>query len=117
LDEIEARAEDLVQRLRDLPPGDAERQARIAGLVSRLVALDTRIAINRGEYLPFDEESRRLFGVAAPDHDAAHFAAVLAEIDRLVPGEGQLAERVDAFRNRFVVPDDRLPAVFEAAIE
>ncbi len=118
LDEIDARAEKLAGRLRELAAdgGDGERQARIEGLLARLRALDTRIDLKRGDTLPFDEESRRIFGVAAPDYDAAHFAAVLEEIDRLVPGEGELAERVDEFRNRFVVPDERLPAVFEAAI-
>ncbi|HEX7063310.1 MAG TPA: hypothetical protein VF200_15160 [Woeseiaceae bacterium] len=118
LDDIDARAAELAGRLRGLAAdsGDGERQARIAGLLARLAALDTRIDLKRGHTLPFDDESRRIFGVAAPDYDAAHFAAVLEEIDRLVPGEGELAERVDAFRNRFVVPDERLPAVFEAAI-
>lgn len=118
LEEIEQRANALVERLRTLADDDEPASAaRIEGLIQRLRALDTRIAINRDETLPFDEESRRLFGVAAPDHDAARFATILDEIDRLVPGDGQLAARVDAFRNRFVVPDDRLAAVFEAAIE
>ena len=35
---------------------------RIDGLIARLHALDTRIAINKGEYLDFDEESFALFG-------------------------------------------------------
>ncbi|HLT90489.1 MAG TPA: hypothetical protein VKZ85_06050 [Woeseiaceae bacterium] len=118
LDEIESRAQALAERLERLArnDGDSLESARIAGLLARLVALDTRIGINRGENLPFDEEARRLFGVAAPDYDAAHFAEVLEKIDALLPGEGELAARVDAFRERFVVPDERLPAVFEAAI-
>src|SRR5690606_25038098 len=118
LDEIESRAQALAERLERLArnDGDSLESARIASLLARLVALDTRIGINRGENLPFDEEARRLFGVAAPDYDAAHFAEVLEKIDALLPGEGELAARVDAFRERFVVPDERLPAVFEAAI-
>lgn len=116
---IDGRADDLAARLRTLAGtgDDSISAARIDGLLGRLRALDTRIAINLGETLLFDEESRRLFGVAAPDYDAAHFASILEEIDRLVPGEGELAGRVQAFRERFVVPDDRLAAVFEAAIE
>jgi hypothetical protein len=118
LEDISSRARDLSARLHRLVGGDDERrEARIAGLLARLVALETRIALARGERLSFDEESKRLFGVTAPDYDAAHFQAVLDEIDRLLPGEGELSARVDAFRDRFVVPDDRLPAVFEAAIE
>ncbi|HET6629933.1 MAG TPA: hypothetical protein VFG91_09185 [Woeseiaceae bacterium] len=118
LAEIDARANDLAEHLQGLlERTDDEREAaRIEGLLGRLRALTTRIAINEGEEIPFDEESRRLFGVAAPDYDAGHFAAILEKIDKLVPGEGPLAARVDAFRNKFVVPDERLEAVFAAAI-
>src|SRR5690606_15790898 len=42
--------------------------------------------------------------------------AILADIDALVPGEGPLAERVEAFRQQFVIPEDRLEAVFNAAL-
>ncbi|HEX2139791.1 MAG TPA: hypothetical protein VHG33_08775 [Woeseiaceae bacterium] len=116
LEEIESRAKALSEQLERLSTEDVREGARIEGLLGRLRALVTRIALNRGETLPFDEESRRLFGAAAPDHDSAHFTAILEEIDTLVPGEGPLAERVEDFRNEFVVPDERLPAVFEAAI-
>lgn len=118
LDEIEARAQDLSASLQDAgaSAGGERDAARIEGLLGRLRALATRIAISRGEDMPFDEESRRLFGVAAPDYDAGHFAAILEKIDALVPGEGPLAARVDAFRNEFVIPDERLATVFAAAI-
>lgn len=118
LDEIESRANALAENLARLGGAASNplEAARIAGLIHRLQALAARISINRGENVPFDEESRRLFGVAAPDYDAAHFAPILEKIDRLVPGEGSLASRVDAFRRKFIVPEDRLAAVFEAAI-
>ncbi len=118
LAEIEARANDLSERLRGQleSAGNEEEAPRIEGLLGRLRALTTRIAINEGEEIPFDEESRRLFGAAAPDYDAGHFTAILEQIDKLLPGEGPLAARVGAFRNRFVVPDERLEAVFAAAI-
>ena len=44
------------------------------------------------------------------------YEPILARIDRLVPGAGPLAERVDAFLDRFVIPNDRLEAVMRAAI-
>jgi hypothetical protein len=70
----------------------------------------------QGETLPFDEESMLLFGSTAPDYDAAHFALILEEIDALLPGVGNLPDRVEAFRSAFEIPPDRLGAVFEAAI-
>ncbi|MDX1403329.1 MAG: hypothetical protein R3192_02265 [Woeseiaceae bacterium] len=118
LAEIESRAALLAHRLqnRDGEQGDAMPAARIDNLLLRLGALSTRIALARGEKLPFDEESRRLFGATAPDYEAEHFAAILADIDQLLDGEGELVDRVKQFREQFVIPADRVTAVFEAAI-
>lgn len=118
LQTIDDKAKALSERLQSLPRTDGEppRTARIEGLIRRLQALSTRIAIKEGQTFTFDEESRRLFGVAAPDYDAAHFASILDDIEKLVPGEGSLSSRVNDFRSQFVVPADRLSAVFEAAI-
>lgn len=116
--EIESRAVAIGRRLREWPieAGDGMQRARIANLVQRLRALITRIALTKGETLPFNEESRRLFGTAAPDHDAAHFQAILDEIDSLLEGEGDLSARVNRFRDQFVIPPRRVGGVFDAAI-
>ncbi|MDZ7644521.1 MAG: hypothetical protein U5K76_10105 [Woeseiaceae bacterium] len=90
--------------------------ARVDGLLGRLRALRTRVAINEGHLPAFDEESERLFGVTAPDHDAAHFDAIIRRIDALLQGHGPVAQRVVDFRKNFIVPPARLPAVFNAAI-
>ncbi len=118
LAEIESRASTMATRLLNWPvePSDAMQSARINNLVQRLGALDTRIALSKGETLSFDEESRRLFGATAPDHDAAHFEAILDDIDVLLEGEGDLSARVNRFRDQFVIPQNKLTAVFDAAI-
>ncbi len=100
-----------------LAAADGVAADRIRNIVARLDALDMRISINKGETAPFDEESKALFMSVAPTYDAAHFDAILAEIDALVPGEGDLSERVNAFREQFVIPVDKLPMVFEAAMD
>ncbi len=117
LDQILAASADLAARLEPIDTGDDEMFAmRVAGLVARLQALDTRIAINKGDFPDFDDESMALFGSKAPDNDAAHFEAILEKIDALLPGEGPLGTRVEAFNNQFVIPLDKLPTVFEAAM-
>jgi hypothetical protein len=113
--DIEQRATSMLGELR--AQSILDREARISGLIARLEALLTRIALNNGETLAFDEEAERLFGTSAPDYDASHFDAVLQKIDALLPGEGSTSDRVNAFRQQFVVPADRLPEVFSAAIE
>ncbi len=118
LTEIAERASVLKTRLRDhgATPLDTMQLARLKGLLARVKAMKTRIRLNQGQLLPFDEESQQLFGTRAPDYDAAHFEAILAKIEALIPGDGPLSQRVEAFRSRFVIPAERLSAVFDAAI-
>ena len=118
LADIDARALAIIGELDALAldETDAMQRARIEGLSHRLGALRTRIALNQGQTLAFDEESRRLFGTAAPDYDDAHFDAILGQINELLPGEGELSARVNEFQDQFVIPADKLAAVFGAAI-
>ena len=115
LDAIAARAADLKQHLESLSP-DAGSAERVAGLVARTRSMQTRIDLNQGLQRSFDEESEALFGAQAPDLDAEHFDAILEAIEELLPGDAPLAERVEAFRAQFAIPEDRLTAVFDAAI-
>ena len=118
LDEIRDQAADLKEliamRLANSEGLDADR---LRNLIARLDALDMRTRINAGDHAPFDEESKALFMSVAPTYDAEHFDAILEKIDALLPGDGSLSERVNAFREQFVIPVDKLPAVFEAAID
>lgn len=118
LDEISTRAAHMHDQLDSLKSATTDQQEsmRIEGLKGRLVALETRIALNAGQELPFDEESIRLFNSAAPDHNSAYFEAILNDIDELLGGEGDLSARVVSFQEQFVIPPDRLAAVFDAAI-
>jgi hypothetical protein len=95
--------------------GDLERK-RHAYLTKQLVALEARLAMVAGEKFTFDEESRLLFDAVAPTLPETHYDAVLAELDRALPGSGPLAERYQAFRNQFIIPPVKLDAVFQAAI-
>lgn len=113
LEEIRARSKTLASQLQNTD-GDV---VRIEGLLARLRALDARIDLASGNPGTFDEESERLFGVRAPDYDAAHFDAILAEIDALLPGDDELSVRVNAFRSQFEIPPDKLAEVLETATE
>lgn len=117
LDEILTASGDLAARLSNVNAGnDRLLRMRIDGLIARLQALDMRIAINKGEFPDFDDESFALFGSGAPSHDAAYFQGILDRIDALLPGDGSLSKRVESFNDRFVIELDQLPAVFEAAM-
>jgi len=117
LDAIRGEANRLLEDLRALEaPEDDLVRRRAEGLRGRLVALRARVDIVSGIALSFDEETRLIFDAVAPDYDAAHFDSIVEQLDALLPGEGELSERAVAFRDRFIIPPDRLEAVFAAAI-
>lgn len=82
----------------------------------QLEALRSRVQMLQGTKLTFDQESQALYDAVAPVHPDAYFDQALAEIDAALPGSGALVDRYDAFRHRFIIPADRLSAVFDRAI-
>jgi hypothetical protein len=119
LAEIRTEAESLIASLQSSPAqgGDELTRLRHQYLLRQLQAMTARIDMLSGKRLTFDEESKALYDAVAPTLDAAHFQRVLDELEKVVPGDGPIAERVEAFRQQFVIPRDRLDAVFRAAID
>jgi hypothetical protein len=121
--EINRRAAALEVDLRRLPPIEpgapdaALRRLRREYVARQIQALRARVAMLSGRRLTFDEESQELYDAVAPRHTEAEFQGVLDELGARLPGDGSLIERYAAFRQAFVVPTDRLDAVFQAAIE
>ncbi|HEX2252918.1 MAG TPA: hypothetical protein VHQ65_06605 [Thermoanaerobaculia bacterium] len=120
LADLRTAAEALAARIEALPPATGEeaelRELRRVFLGKQLRAVAARAAMLEGETFSFDEESRALYDAVAPRHTAEEFEEVLAEIDRRLPGEGPLPERYARWRERFVIPPERLSDVFDAAI-
>ena len=118
LDDIQLASKDLMRRLYEVSSDDGPMIVeRVDALMARLDALGMRIAINKGEPADFDKETLFLFATKVPDNDAAFFQSILDQLDAVVPGEGPLAKRVETFNDQFVIPLDKLPAVFEAAMD
>ncbi|GAA3958637.1 hypothetical protein [Mucilaginibacter dorajii] len=85
-------------------------------MINQLVAFGRRIRIFSGEERPFDEESKELFGVAAPVYDEDHFKAQIALLDSILPGKGRVSDRFQKLANKFIIPKDKLDPVIKAAI-
>jgi len=85
-------------------------------LERQTASLRARVAMLQGKRFTFDEESRALYDAVAPRHTEAEFSAVLAKLESRLPGDGPLIKRYEAFKEGFIVPRDRLDAVFRAAI-
>jgi hypothetical protein len=116
--DLAAAAADLSRRTAALDDGRLERmeQRRRAFLAAQLRTAETRLKMLRGEKLSFADEAEGLFGVRPVLKPLSAYDPVLARIETLLPGSGTLAERADAFQERFVIPKDRLEPVFRAAI-
>ncbi len=117
IEDLASAVEALRGRLRQIAPAGRVGQ-RQAFLDAQLIAAATRLRMLRGERLSFAEEARGLYGVDLEGllHPLSHYDPILARIERLVPGDGPLADRVEAFLARFTIPRERLDAVMRGAI-
>ena len=119
LEEIRTAAGPLIADLEKLDASREEEPLRLrrAFLIKQLESLVARVIMLEGTKLSFDEESKALYDVAAPRRDERRLREALGRIDSLVPpGEGTLLDRLERFKKDFVIPKDRLEAVFTAAI-
>jgi hypothetical protein len=116
LDTLARRTEVLLRKVQGITSDDPMEARRAKFLAAQLTAAATRLRMLKGEELSFDEEAKGLFSVTPELKPLSIYDPVLATIDKLVPGSGELADRVDAFQNRFNIPKDRLKPVFDAAI-
>lgn len=132
LDEIDKRAEVLradVAKAPAAPPLKDDEELwrlRLQYLERQLLALRARVSMLQGKRLTFDEESRALYDAVAPRQTEATFEAVLAKLDKQLPGQGpasakatagrSLIQRYEKFKSAFIIPRDRLDQVFRTAI-
>lgn len=117
-EQLQQAAEAAVRQLDAIIPGltDSQPLARAKALRGFYHAAATRLAMIGGAHLSFEDEAERLFGIRPAVKPLSAYDPVLARLESLVPGEGTLAQRVDAYQERFVIPTDRLRPVMEAAI-
>ena len=118
LAEIRTRAAALLDSLRAVQLSDTTQLValRKTYLARQLESLAARLDMLEGAKLGFDEESRALYGVAAPHGDEAHFQMVVSRLDTLLPGSGPVSARYSEWRKGFIVPAEKLDTVFKAAI-
>jgi hypothetical protein len=109
LDEIRDEATVILSRV--------DGEGSLAAYLRRqLEALLARIDILRGKKFTFDQESQALYDAVAPHHSEEHFRGLLKDLDAALPGHGPVGKRYESYRQRFVIPRERLDAVFTRAI-
>ncbi len=117
LEALAARAASLTAALeREPAPSGDMAQLRRTYLERQLAALSARLRMLKGERLSFDDESKALYDAVAPTLPESHFQQVLDALQKRFPGEGPLVRRIESYRRGFVIPREKLDAVFQAAI-
>ncbi len=86
-------------------------------LYKQLFAVKTKIIILNGSILPFDLESRALYDVSPPEIIEEDLQKTLDELDKILPGKGDVAERFINLRKKFEIPKDKIAVVFDAAVK
>jgi hypothetical protein len=117
--ELSTKTNALLNELESLGEYKADEleTLRFRYLYKQLLACKTKIFMLNGVLLPFDEETKALYDASAPIHDDKFFQSAIAELDKILPGKGDVAKRLNNFKMKFVIPTDKLKDVFNAAIK
>jgi hypothetical protein len=118
LSAIQDSAAALVLELEKMRPDSAHApsQLRHRFLSRQLASLMARVAMLKGQKMRFDEEAAALYDASPPIFPESHFAAILDQLNRLLPVDGNLIERYQRYKNGFIIPPEKLDGVFAAAI-
>jgi hypothetical protein len=86
-------------------------------LYKQLFAVKTKIIILNGSVLPFDLESRALYDVTPIEESEDSLQKVIDELDKILPGKGDVSERIISLKKNFEIPKDKIAIVFDAAVK
>ena len=120
LDAIGAEAAELLKKVESSDAGnsgDEMLKLRREYLQKQISALAARVQMLKGEKLKFDDQSRALYDAVAPTYPDSHFDQILSQLEAKIPGKGPLWERYEKWRKPFVIPNEKLDAVFQLAIK
>ncbi len=121
VDAEELRApEDLAEdaaSLVDALERDGLEPQRGRWLGAQIVGLETVARRLAGEEIAFEDEVERCYGIRPERMPEETFEAVHRELDDVLPGQGSLAERYQAWREADALPADKLPGVFDSLVE
>jgi len=113
-----ANARALAERLAEI---DSEELSglhlkRYRYLEKEIMAFIGRIQMLQGNTMSFNEETRILYDLELPPFNRAYYDSLLQELDKLVPGEGSVADRFNTFMVQLRIPDDKVEQVFNVGV-
>jgi len=106
-------ATDADALLAELAASGLEEQRR-GWLEDQLAGLRTYAAVLAGERTGYLDEVEGCYGVRPERVPEDMFARAHDRLEALLPGQGTLVERMEAWRERTTVPDEKLAEAFDA---
>ncbi|MFZ6749967.1 hypothetical protein [Undibacterium sp. Ren11W] len=117
LPDLILQADQLIQDLKTLELASEDQQLRQEFLALQLGAVHAYLQQLNGTRRSFDDESKALYDATSPTLSETDFDLILAELDQLLPGTGDLNARLSHYNREFEIPVDKLDLVFSAAIK
>lgn len=114
--QLKAEADRIVAGLNGYAAEAGEQGQRAKVLQANVRSARFRLDMIDGVRVKFADEAERLFALRPELKPLSAYDGAFARIEALAPGEGELRERVEAFRAHYSIPDDRVQAVMDAAI-
>jgi hypothetical protein len=117
--ELIIKADSLLNELELLSEYNATEleTLRYRYLYKQLFAVKAKIIILNGSILPFKLESRALFDVMPTIESEDSLQKIIDELNKILPGKGDVVERITAFRKNFEIPKNKIAEVFDAAVK
>jgi hypothetical protein len=112
---LNKKADYLLNKLDQLSEYNATEleTLRYRFLYKQLLSIKGIIAIISGAEFTFEKEAQILYDANTPRYDKEHTDAVLKKLDDILPGKGNLDERYNRFIDRFIIPKEKIDAVFD----
>ena len=110
-------AKNLRQLIEQQSANDEMLKLRLSYLQVQLSALYARAEMLNGKKLDFDQQSLALYDTEAPHFKLSKFDNILKALDDLLPGDEPLIVKAKKFNDQFIIPEDKLSAVFDIAIK
>jgi hypothetical protein len=89
---------------------------RYTYLYKQILAAKASLVMLAGGKFTFDKEAKALFDADPPTYNTGHFQTIIDSLDKILPGKGSVSERFQNFTKHFIIPKEKLSAVFNAAI-
>jgi hypothetical protein len=85
-------------------------------LKNMLSSMNSRINVILGFESKFNDECKNLYGAISPEYSEEFFQNIINDLDAMLPGNGDIKERYQDFKSKFIIPEDKVDTVFRFAL-